>query len=87
MDKVLLGTELSSGHCSFYSMKCPCLIYQSDPHLTQGLQSLPVSLFRGKEGQLVELQLGGRGSDVQEVGEGLAQGAGGQPLVFDPVAS
>lgn len=35
----------------------------------------------------MELQLGGRGSDVQEVGEGLGERAGGQPLILDPVAA
>lgn len=68
-------------------MKCPGLTRQPDPHLTQGLQSLPFNLVCGQAGQLVELQLGGRGSDVQEVGEGLAERAGGQPLVLDPVAA
>lgn len=54
-------------------MKCPGLTRQPDPHLTQGLESLPFNLVCGQAGQLVELQLGGRGSDVQEVGEGLAE--------------
>lgn len=68
-------------------MKCPGLTCQPDPHLTQGFQPLLFSLICGQAGQFVELQLGGRGSDVQEVGEGLAERAGGQPLVLDPVAA
>lgn len=68
-------------------MKCLGLTHQPDPHLTQGLQPLPFSLVCGQAGKLVELQLGGRGSDVQEVGEGLAERAGWQPFVLDPVAA
>lgn len=66
-------SQVNSALGFLHSMKCPCVIHQPDPYLTQGLQPLPVRLFRGKAGQLVELQLGGRGRDVQEVGEGLPE--------------
>lgn len=87
-DKSHLGTrEDGLRRPPLHSTLCPCLTHQPDPHLTQGLQPLPFSLICGQAGQLVELQLGGRGSDVQEVGEGLAERTGGQPLVLDPVAA
>lgn len=71
---------------SLRSVERSCLTHPP-PHLTQGLQPLPFSLVCGQGGQLVQLQLGGRGGDVQEVGEGLVDRAGGQPLVLDPVAA
>lgn len=58
-----------------------------DIYLAQGLQPLSLGLLCGQPGQLLELQWGWGRGDVQEVGEGLAEGAGGQPLVSDPVAA
>lgn len=51
----------------------PCLTTSPDLHLAQGLQPLLLRLLGGQLGQLSEQQLGWRGGDVQEVGEGLAE--------------